>query len=72
VYRIGWHDELVVRELDELASYTPFDPAPPRRARLTDTVPADVHHAGADLIGRLATGRTEAPSVTHDDQECRT
>ncbi|MFD4407560.1 hypothetical protein ACFWPH_32825 [Nocardia sp. NPDC058499] len=54
VYRIAWHDELVVRELDELARYTPNDPAPPRRIRLTDTVPADVHRAGTDLIARLA------------------
>lgn len=69
VYRIGWHDELIIRELDELASYTPFDPAPRRRARLIDTVPADVHRVGTDLISRLAATRTEASHPPREDQE---
>lgn len=69
VYRIAWHDELLVRELDELAHFTPHDPLPPRRARLTDTVPADVHRAGADLISRLAAARAESSGQPRDDQE---
>ncbi|MFI9508580.1 hypothetical protein [Nocardia sp. NPDC052566] len=54
VYDIGWHDELVARELAELAEYAPFDPPPPRRTHLERAVPADVHRVGADIIGRLA------------------
>lgn len=72
VYRIDWHDELLVRELDELAHFTPYDPPPPRRARLTDTVPADVHRAGADLISRLIAARAELSASTGDHQEQRT
>lgn len=60
VYDIGWHDELVTRELIELAEYTPFDPAPPRRAPLTHCVPRDIHHAGTDIITRLAAAHNDA------------
>ncbi|MEV0768507.1 hypothetical protein [Nocardia salmonicida] len=54
VWEIGWHDELVERELSELAEFSPTDPPPPRRSRLTDAVPADVHRAGVELIDALA------------------
>ncbi|MGO4613038.1 hypothetical protein AB4305_03680 [Nocardia sp. 2YAB30] len=60
VYDIGWHDELVVRELTELAQYFPFDPAPPRRTRLREAVPADVHRAGTQIITHLAAARSVA------------
>ncbi|MFD4431478.1 hypothetical protein [Nocardia sp. NPDC058497] len=55
VWEIGWHDELVERELGELAQFAPFTPAPPRRSGLTETVPADVHRAGSELIDALTT-----------------
>ncbi|MEU3010132.1 hypothetical protein [Nocardia asteroides] len=55
VWEIGWHNELVERELGELAQFTPFTPAPPRRSGLTEAVPADVHRAGSELIAALAT-----------------
>ncbi|GGN66147.1 hypothetical protein [Nocardia rhizosphaerihabitans] len=55
VWEIGWHDELLERELSELAQFTPFTPAPPRRSGLTETVPADVHRIGGELIAALAT-----------------
>ncbi|MBC7299401.1 MULTISPECIES: hypothetical protein [Nocardia] len=54
VWDIGWHDELIERELAELAEFTPFDPVPRRRARLTQAVPLDVHHVGSELIDALA------------------
>ncbi|WP_109527681.1 MULTISPECIES: hypothetical protein [Nocardia] len=58
VYEIGWHDELVVTELVDLAQFTPFDPAPARRrVRLREAVPADVHSAGHQIITRLAADR---------------
>ncbi|WP_084501249.1 hypothetical protein [Nocardia xishanensis] len=69
VYEIGWHDELVVREIAELAQYTPFDPAPRRRRRprLTEAVPADVHTAGTQIITHLAATRTTA-AAQHDSE----
>ncbi len=54
VWEIGWHDELVERELSELAEFSPTDPPPPRRSGLTDAVPTDVHRAGTELIDALA------------------
>ncbi|WP_435592129.1 DUF6668 family protein [Nocardia sp. bgisy118] len=62
VYEIGWHDELVVRELGELAQYIPFDPPPRRRrhALLSEAVPADVHTAGTQIITHLVANRTTA------------
>ncbi|MFI8974155.1 hypothetical protein ACIGO9_14810 [Nocardia asteroides] len=54
VWEIGWHNELVERELGELAQFTPFTPAPSRRSGLTVTVPADVHRVGSELIAALA------------------
>ncbi|WP_433620907.1 DUF6668 family protein [Nocardia sp. CA-120079] len=60
VYEIGWHDELVVCELTELAEYVPFDPPPPRRSGLRDAVPADVHRAGTQIITHLAATRSIA------------
>ncbi|MFC8529202.1 hypothetical protein [Nocardia sp. NPDC057227] len=60
VYEIGWHDELVVTELDELAEFHPADPPSPRRVRVRETVPADVHRAGTQIISRLATTRRDA------------
>ncbi|MFD3706169.1 hypothetical protein ACFWUP_23770 [Nocardia sp. NPDC058658] len=53
VWAIGWHEELLERELDELARFHPGDRPPPRRAPLTSTVPADVHHVGTDLIDHI-------------------
>ncbi|MEV0027926.1 hypothetical protein [Nocardia sp. NPDC050793] len=68
VYDIGWHDELVVRELAELAQYTPFDPpAPRRRTALTEAVPADVHAAGTQIITHLAA--TKKVSAAQPDSE---
>lgn len=58
MYDISWHDDLLVRELAELAEYTPFDPIGGRRSPLTEAVPVDVHDAGADIAGRLTTTRT--------------
>ncbi|WP_245671743.1 hypothetical protein [Nocardia amamiensis] len=60
VYEIGWHDELVTRELADLAQYLPFDPAPPRRSRLREAVPADVHRAGTQIVTHLAATRSIA------------
>ncbi|MFI5501027.1 hypothetical protein ACIA5E_18370 [Nocardia asteroides] len=54
VWEIGWHDELIERELGELAEFSPFDPVPPRRSALVEAVPADVHRAGTALIDALA------------------
>ncbi|MCM6774415.1 hypothetical protein NDR87_14245 [Nocardia sp. CDC159] len=62
VWSIGWHDELIVRELDDLAQYTPYDPPPRRRARLTEAVPVDVHTAGLAITNRIAVGRGDAPT----------
>lgn len=59
LYSIGWHDELITRDLADLAQYLPFDPAPPRRAGLRDAVPADVHRAGSALLTRLAASRQD-------------
>ncbi|WP_433678341.1 DUF6668 family protein [Nocardia sp. CA-119907] len=60
VYDIGWHDELVTCELTDLAQYLPYDPAPSRRSRLRETVPADVHSAGTQIITHLAATRSIA------------
>ncbi|WP_327116472.1 hypothetical protein OHB12_04690 [Nocardia sp. NBC_01730] len=68
LYEISWHDELVVRELAELAQYMPFDRAPRRRSRLQEAVPADVYRAGAHIITHLA-ARTEA--AAQQDSENR-
>ncbi|MEV6140481.1 hypothetical protein AB0L63_31465 [Nocardia sp. NPDC051990] len=60
VYEIDWHDELVTSELTELAQYLPYDPAPPRRSRLREAVPTDVHRAGTHIITHLAATRSIA------------
>ncbi|WP_067859945.1 hypothetical protein [Nocardia shimofusensis] len=60
VYEIGWHDELLATELTDLAEFTPFDPPPPRRARLRNAVPVDVYRAGTQILTRLAATRTGA------------
>ncbi|MGY1898412.1 DUF6668 family protein [Nocardia gipuzkoensis] len=57
VYEIAWHDELLSHELTDLAQYVPFDPPPPRRSRLTEAVPTDVHRTGAQIITHLAADR---------------
>lgn len=67
VYEIGWHDELVVCELAELAQYVPFDPPPPRRTRLRDAVPTDVHRTGTQIITHLAAARS--PAAAQQDSE---
>lgn len=54
IYEIGWHDELVVCELAELAQYVPFDPPPSRRSGLRDAVPADVRSVGTQITTHLA------------------
>ncbi|MFI6041963.1 hypothetical protein ACIA8C_10030 [Nocardia sp. NPDC051321] len=67
VYYIGWHDELVVLDLAEIARYSPFDPAPARRkSRLTEAVPLDVHRAGAHIISRLAASHA---ATQHDSED---
>ncbi|MBF6063476.1 hypothetical protein IU500_18495 [Nocardia terpenica] len=58
VWSIRWHDELVLLDVCELARYTPGDPPPPRRARLTHAVPADVHRAAIAITARIAATRT--------------
>ncbi|MBF6212156.1 hypothetical protein IU487_14050 [Nocardia puris] len=68
VWEIGWHDELIERELSELAEFSPFDPAPQRRARLTEAVPLDVHHVGSELIDALAC-TTKNPIDQHDSEK---
>ncbi|MEU7765060.1 hypothetical protein AB0B25_08050 [Nocardia sp. NPDC049190] len=68
IYDIGWHDELVVCELAELAEYVPFDPAPRRRSRLCEAVPADVHRAGTQIIARLADSYSSA-AAQHDSEQ---
>ncbi|MER7450398.1 hypothetical protein ABTW96_08925 [Nocardia beijingensis] len=67
VYQIAWHDELLSCELTDLAQYVPFDPPPPRRSRLTDTVPPDVHHAGTQIITHLAATHIDA-AAQHDSE----
>ncbi|MGW5315534.1 DUF6668 family protein [Nocardia thailandica] len=67
VWQIGWHDELVERELSELAEFSPFDPTPQRRTRLTEAVPLDVHHVGSELIDALAL-TTKNPINQHDSE----
>ena len=54
VHEIAWHDELLATELPDLARYRPYDPVPPRRARLSEAVPADVHRVGAAIFTHLA------------------
>ncbi|MGV9678767.1 DUF6668 family protein [Nocardia sp. NPDC003482] len=60
VWTLGWHDELLTHDLDNLAQYTPGDPPPPRRARLTQAVPIDVHHTATAITARIAESRTLA------------
>ncbi|MBB5916876.1 hypothetical protein BJY24_005788 [Nocardia transvalensis] len=62
VWAIGWHDALLVHDLTDLARYTPADPSPPRRAPLTDAVPADVHHAAAAITSLIAAARPTGPA----------
>ncbi|MBY8862044.1 hypothetical protein K7711_36595 [Nocardia sp. CA2R105] len=63
VFSIAWHEELIVRELTDLARYTPADPPPPRRAHLTAAVPPDVHRAGAAITARIAASRVTTPTT---------
>ncbi|WP_051047567.1 hypothetical protein [Nocardia asiatica] len=65
VHQIAWHDELLSCELTDLAQYVPFDRPPPRRSRLTEAVPADVHRAGSQIITHLAARRI-AIAAQHD------
>ncbi len=60
VYEIGWQDELLATELTDLAEFTPFDPPPPRRARLRQAVPVDVYRTGTQILTGLAATRTGA------------
>ncbi|WP_107657536.1 P-loop NTPase family protein [Nocardia suismassiliense] len=68
VYEIGWHDELVVLDLADLAQYSPLTAAPERRrkSRLTETVPLDVYRAGAGIISRLAASQSAAQQDSED------
>ncbi len=61
VARIGWHEQLLGCELDDLAVYTPGDPVAPaartrrrRRADLRETVPADVARTAAAITDAIA------------------
>lgn len=67
VWEIGWHDDLISRELSELAQFFPFDPPPPLRAPITRVVPGDVHRAGSELVEVLA--RSMKPLITTSDSE---
>ncbi|WP_169814529.1 hypothetical protein [Nocardia pseudovaccinii] len=69
VYQIGWHDELVVCELSELAQFLPFEPPPPRRSRLRAAVPADVHRTGTQIITHLAAARSKAAAQQDSEKE---
>ena len=64
VWSVRWHDELLTRELDDLATYSPNDPPPPRRAHLSDAVPVDVYRAGAAITDRIAAARLIHPDPT--------
>ncbi|NKY87569.1 hypothetical protein [Nocardia veterana] len=64
VWPVQWHDELLTHELDELATYAPNDPPPPRRAHLSVAVPADVYRAGAAITARIAATRPVQPDST--------
>lgn len=67
VYDIGWHDELLGCELDELAEFQPAGPPPPRRAGLRDAVPADVHHTGTRILNHLAVTRKHAAALSDSE-----
>ncbi|MEU6559256.1 hypothetical protein [Nocardia nova] len=64
VWSIAWHDELLTCELGDLAYYTPHDPPPPRRAHLSEAVPADVHRVGAAITTLIAADRPNPPDPT--------
>ncbi|WP_280202781.1 MULTISPECIES: hypothetical protein [Nocardia] len=63
VYDIGWHDELLGCELDELAEFQPADPPPPRRTRLREAVPADVYDTGTRILNHLAVTHKHAAAL---------
>jgi hypothetical protein len=67
-YQIAWHDELLGCELTDLAQYVPFDPPPSRRSRLTEAVPADVHHAGTQIITHLAETRNGVAAQQYSER----
>ncbi|NKY43603.1 hypothetical protein [Nocardia cerradoensis] len=64
VWPIRWHDDLLTHELDDLATYTPGDPPPARRAHLSGAVPVDVYHAGTAITARIAATRPIHPDPT--------
>ncbi|MFI9410057.1 hypothetical protein [Nocardia gamkensis] len=68
VCQIAWHDELLSCELTDLAQYVPFDPPPSRRSRLTDAVPADVHHAGTQIITHIAETRNGVAAQQYSER----
>ncbi|MBF6176056.1 hypothetical protein [Nocardia blacklockiae] len=66
VWNIAWHDDLLVHDLTDLAQLTPADLAPPRRARLTQAVPADVHRAATAITTVIvAAHRTDPVPGSH-------
>ncbi|MGW6332196.1 hypothetical protein [Nocardia rhamnosiphila] len=68
IYDIDWHDELACLEVSELAQFSPGDPPPTRRGRITLTrsVPAEVYRVAEDLLTRLA-ARHVADSQRSED-----
>ncbi|WP_063014221.1 hypothetical protein [Nocardia kruczakiae] len=57
MWSVQWYDELLTHELDDLASYTPNDPPPPRRAHLGDAVPLGVYRTGAAITALIGATR---------------
>lgn len=67
VHRIGWHEQLLECELDDLATYAPRDAPPTRRRRrgdLRDQVPADVAAVGAAITDAIAESLSLPPTFT--------
>ncbi|WP_280378215.1 hypothetical protein [Nocardia wallacei] len=62
VWTIAWHDDLLVHDLTDLARLTPANPAPPRRVRLTQAVPADVHRAATAITTVIAAAHHTDPA----------
>ncbi|MFE2997387.1 hypothetical protein ACFXG4_20525 [Nocardia sp. NPDC059246] len=69
VWSIGWHDELLSCDIDDLARYTPNDPLPQRRVHPTKAVPKDVHQAATAITERIVATRSPTPSSGTEDTQ---